>query len=56
MGMFTAIIFGLLVGFIYHTIIEKNWTIKMPDSVHENIAAGFSGLIRVQLSYCLQVS
>ncbi|WEB81292.1 PTS sugar transporter subunit IIC [Vagococcus lutrae] len=45
MGMFTAIIFGLLVGFIYNTVIEKNWTIKMPDSVPENIAAGFSGLI-----------
>lgn len=45
MGMFTAIIFGLLVGFIYNLLVENNWVIKMPDSVPENIAAGFSGLI-----------
>ena len=45
MGMFTAIIFGMLVGLIYQFIIKKNWVIKMPDSVPENIAAGFSGLI-----------
>lgn len=44
-GLFTALIVGVLVGFIYSTIIKKNWVIKMPEGVPPTVSKSFSALI-----------
>lgn len=44
-GLFGAIIAGLLSIEIYRIIIEKNWVIKMPDSVPPAVADSFSALL-----------
>ncbi|MBA9087927.1 PTS system cellobiose-specific IIC component [Fontibacillus solani] len=44
-GMFSAIIVGLIVGFVYSFIKEKGWTIKLPDSVPPVVSSSFAGII-----------
>jgi len=44
-GLFVAIIVGLLAGRIYVFIVDKRWTIKMPDGVPPTIGKSFAGLI-----------
>lgn len=44
-GLFTALLVGLLVGFIYTFVTKKGWVIKMPDGVPPTVAKSFSTLI-----------
>lgn len=44
-GMVTAIIIGLLVGYIYSWFIRKKITIKLPDSVPTGVSNQFAALI-----------
>lgn len=44
-NLFTAIIIGLTVAKIMQIAKEKNWTIKLPDSVPEGIGASFAAII-----------
>lgn len=44
-GLFTAFIVGFLASRLYVYIVDKNWTIKMPDSVPEVVSGAFSSLI-----------
>lgn len=44
-GIFIALIVGLIAPEIYFAITNKNWVIKMPDSVPPAVAKGFSGII-----------
>ncbi|GLB32073.1 permease IIC component [Lacrimispora amygdalina] len=44
-GLFTAMIVGLLVPFIYQTFIKHNIVLKMPEQVPPTIAKSFSALI-----------
>ncbi|TGA98486.1 PTS cellobiose transporter subunit IIC [Sporolactobacillus shoreae] len=44
-GLFMAIIFGLCSAEIYRFFIQKNITIKMPDSVPPAVSKSFSALI-----------
>lgn len=43
--MILSIIVGLLVGWIFSTLVKKNITVKLPDSVPSNVAASFTALI-----------
>lgn len=44
-GLFAAIIVGIISARLYVFIIDKNWTIKMPDGVPPTISRTFSGLV-----------
>ena len=44
-GVFSAMIIGFGVGAIYSFVKERNWTIKMPDSVPPVISSSFSAII-----------
>lgn len=44
-GLFMAMLVALIVGEIYRLIIEKNWTIKMPESVPPAVSKSFEALI-----------
>ncbi|MDK2968457.1 PTS transporter subunit EIIC [Lacrimispora sp.] len=44
-GLFTAMIIGLLVPFIYQVFIKHNIVLKMPEQVPPTIAKSFSALI-----------
>ncbi len=44
-GVFVAILVGLIVPALYFAIVNRNWTIKMPDTVPPAVARGFSGII-----------
>lgn len=44
-GLFTALLVGLLVGFIYTFVTKKGWVIQMPDGVPPTVAKSFSALI-----------
>lgn len=44
-GLFTALLVGLLVEFIYTFVTKKGWVIKMPDGVPPTVAKSFSALI-----------
>lgn len=44
-GLFTALIVGIIVGYIYSVIVKKGWVIKMPDGVPPTVAKSFSALI-----------
>lgn len=44
-GLFTALIVGILVGFIYTFVVKKGWVIKMPEGVPPTVAKSFSALI-----------
>lgn len=44
-GLFTAMIFGLVVPVLYKFFIDKNLVIRMPDSVSPQIATSFQGIL-----------
>lgn len=44
-GLFMAIFVGLITGWIYSFVVNRNFTIKMPDGVPPTIAKSFSALI-----------
>lgn len=44
-GLFVAIITGIFVTEVYHFCIKRNWYIKMPAGVPENVATPFRGLV-----------
>lgn len=44
-GVFSAMIIGFIVGAIFSLIKEKNWIIKMPESVPPVISSSFSAII-----------
>ncbi|CAM4505424.1 PTS sugar transporter subunit IIC [Paenibacillus macerans] len=44
-GLFVAMIVGLLAARLYIWIVDRNWTLKMPDSVPPTVVKTFSGLI-----------
>lgn len=44
-GLFLAMLSTLLAVEIYRFVIEKEWVIKMPDSVPQNVSLAFSSLI-----------
>ncbi len=49
-GLFTAMIFGLLVPVMYKFFIDKKIVIRMPDSVPPQIAISFQGILP---SFCI---
>lgn len=44
-GMIAAIIIGLLVGWIYSSIVKRGWTIKLPKQVPPAVANQFTAMI-----------
>lgn len=44
-GLFTAMIFGLVIPVLYKFFIDKNLIIRMPDSVPPQIATSFQGIL-----------
>lgn len=44
-GMATAIVVGLVTGWIYTSVLRRGWRIKMPDSVPTGVSDTFSALI-----------
>lgn len=56
-GMFVGIIAAFIAVEIYRTIIQKNWTIKMPPGVPDAVSRSFSSLIPafITLSFFLIV-
>lgn len=44
-GLFMAIIIAIIVSSIYCFVVDKNWTITLPDVVPPTIAKSFSSLI-----------
>ena len=52
-GMATAILVGLITGWVYTAIVLKGWRIKMPDSVPAGVSNSFTALIPGFLSMVL---
>lgn len=44
-GIFTAILLGLIVPRVYCFVIDRNWTIKMPEGVPPMVANSFVSLV-----------
>ncbi|WP_207694585.1 PTS system, cellobiose-specific IIC component [Enterococcus sp. DIV0212c] len=44
-GLFVGMITAILATEIFRWVVQKGWTIKMPDSVPSNVAKSFSALI-----------
>lgn len=44
-GLFIALLVGLVAPEIYFFVVNKNWTIKMPDSVPPAVGRGFAAII-----------
>ncbi len=44
-GMFIGMLVGFISAEIYRKVVQKGWTIKMPDSVPPAVAKSFSALI-----------
>ncbi|MCQ1060472.1 PTS sugar transporter subunit IIC [Photobacterium sp. DNB23_23_1] len=44
-GMIAAILIGLSVGWIYAQVLNRNWVIKLPESVPEGVSNAFKSLI-----------
>lgn len=44
-GMATAILVALLTGWLYTTVMNKGWQIRMPESVPQGVSNNFSALI-----------
>lgn len=51
-GIFIAMIVGLVAPAIYFAIVNKNWVIKLPDTVPPAVARGFSGIIPGFITLC----
>lgn len=49
-GYFTAILIGFLAAIIFSKIMNKNWTIKLPDSVPPAIATPFLSIVPAFIS------
>ncbi len=43
--LFTALLTALIVGEIYRFLVQKNFTIKLPDSVPKAVSAQFTALL-----------
>lgn len=56
-GMFVGIISAIIAVEIYRTIVQKNWTIKMPPGVPDAVSRSFSSLIPsfITLSFFLGI-
>lgn len=50
-GMFLAIIVGICATLLYNWILDRGWTIKMPDSVPQNVSNMFTSLIPGGLTF-----
>jgi PTS system cellobiose-specific IIC component len=44
-GMFVGMLVGFISAEVYRKVVQKGWTIKMPDSVPPAVAKSFSALI-----------
>lgn len=44
-GIFTAILMAVLAVQLYRLCVAKQWVVKMPDSVPEGVARGFTALV-----------
>lgn len=44
-GLFTALLVGIIVGKIYCFVVNRGWTIKMPEGVPPTVAKSFASLI-----------
>lgn len=44
-GLFVGMLTAILATEIFRLVVQKGWTIKMPDSVPSNVAKSFSALI-----------
>lgn len=44
-GVFVSLFVGLTVPALYFAIVNRNWTIKMPDTVPPAVSRGFTGII-----------
>lgn len=44
-GLFTAMIIAIVSGYIYNYLLDKNITIKLPDSVPPFVSKSFTGII-----------
>ena len=44
-GVFSSMIIGFIVGAVYSFVVEKKWTIKLPDSVPPVITSSFTAII-----------
>ncbi|EHI74495.1 PTS system cellobiose-specific transporter subunit IIC [Streptococcus criceti] len=44
-GIFTGIIMAVVTVLLYRMCVKNNWVIKMPESVPEGVARGFTALI-----------
>ena len=44
-GMFAAFLCAIIVTEVMHLMISRNWTIRMPKQVPQNVAASFSSLV-----------
>lgn len=51
-GIFIGMLVGLVGPAIYFTIVNKNWVIKLPDTVPPAVARGFSGIIPGFITLC----
>lgn len=52
-GLFLAIIVTCLAVEIYRFIVQKGWTIKLPDAVPQNVAKPFEALIPVAVIFII---
>lgn len=48
-GVFTAIVIGMLVPYIFNKIIKRNLTIKLPDQVPPAVAQSFAAIFPVAI-------
>ncbi len=55
-GMFLAMITGFLSAEMYRFVVQKNWTIKMPDGVPPAVAKSFSALVPALLTLSVFLS
>ena len=52
-GLFLAIITTCLAVEIFRFVVQKGWTIKLPDSVPQNVAKPFEALIPVAIIFII---
>ncbi|MBW9324015.1 PTS sugar transporter subunit IIC [Enterococcus casseliflavus] len=44
-GLFTAMIVAVLTTVVFNTVVKRNWTIKLPDSVPPFVSKAFAAII-----------
>lgn len=52
-GLFLGMMIGLLVGKSYSVMMQKGWTIKLPDTVPEAVSKSLGALIAVIAMLCI---